>query len=289
MEGKRDLLHLYGTLDVLIYYSKISKELGKFLRSKKIATKIHLPRFFFLKRGSKEPPLYIQDMWCVDERMLKLRGKYLKEVKQELSEKQRLVWDYFPPRKLIDFFYATNDEGRGKAIERVFIDIDRKKHSADEARKVAFALIDEIKKDKEFNRKLKYRIVVLWTGNSFHVYLLLKKKINLEFYNKHLSYGEKRQDSFIMKWAFEISQKTKIPVSAGHEKSKKFIILDSSNTPSGKLARAPFSLHISNNKIDGVCIPVSLNELKDKALIARLDALTPEKVLKNLNAYSKLL
>ena len=43
---------------------------------------------------------------------------------------------------------------------------------------------------------------------------------------------ERKQESFIMKWAKEISKETKIPVSAGHEKPEKFIILDSSNTPS---------------------------------------------------------
>ena len=56
-----------------------------------------------------------------------------------------------------------------------------------------------------------------------------------------------------MKWAKEISKETKIPVSAGHEKPEKFIILDSSNTPSWKLARAPFSLHIKDwNTLDSV-------------------------------------
>ncbi|MBS3075119.1 hypothetical protein J4429_01540 [Candidatus Pacearchaeota archaeon] len=43
---------------------------------------------------------------------------------------------------------------------------------------------------------------------------------------------KRKQESFIMKWAKEISKETKIPVSAGHEKPEKFIILDSSNTPS---------------------------------------------------------
>ena len=288
---KDDILYSSGELDVLPYYSKISLSIKNFLKGKKIASKIHLPNFFFLRRGSDLKPLYIEDMKCVDNKMLSLRGAHLKDVRNKLSEKQALVWTYFPPRKLSQFFYATNDEGVGKPIERIFIDIDRRKHSADEARIVALNLVDIIKSDIEFNRLIKInKIVILWTGGSFHVYLLLSKPINLDFYSKYLSYGEKKEDSFIMKWANKISEKTKIPVEGGHEKSEKCIILDSSNTPSGKLARAPFSLHIKDWKnIDGVCVPVSVNELSNKNLIKKLQKLTPDIVLRNLKKYKGLL
>lgn len=286
---KNKVLRNHGYLDVLPYYSKASKILGRFLKDKKIASKVHLPNFFFLKRGSKMPSLYIEDFSVVNEKMLKLRKGHLKDVRKELNEKQQLIWEYFPPRKFSQFFYATNDEGAGKEIERIFIDIDRRKHSADDAKNVTLALLETIRKDKEFNRKLKYRVVVLWTGNSFHIYLLLKKKINLSFYNKYLSYGKKKEDSFIMKWAGQVTKRIGISVSAGHEKSEKFIILDSSNTPSGKLARAPFSLHIKKNKVDGVCVPIAIADLKKKELTRRLQKLTPEDVLRNLNSYRKLL
>ena len=93
-----------------------------------------------------------------------------------------------------------------------------------------------------------------------------------------------------MKWVEKIETETGIPVSAGHEKSEKFIILDSSNTPSGKLARCPFSLHIKDGKTyDGVCVPVSISDLSDKDLIRKLEKLTPDDVLKNLKRYKKLL
>ncbi len=287
-----DILHLNGELDVLDYYSKTASALADFLKDKEIASKVHLPNFFFLKRGSKEKPLFIDDFSVVDSKMLSFRKNHLKDIRKKLNEKQELVWEYFPPRKLIQFFYATNGEGVGKPIERIFIDIDRRKHSAEDARKVCLELINVIKNDREFNKLLRYRTVVLWTGASFHVYLLLKKKIDLRFYNKYLSYGsgKNKTESFIMKWAGLVEKNTGIPCRAGHEKSDNFIVLDSSNTPSGKLARAPFSLHIRDGKtVDGVCVPVSADELSDKNLIKRLQKLSPEEVLRDLKKYKKLL
>jgi hypothetical protein len=287
----KNILHLNNQLDILPYYSKVSFALKNFLKGKKLAVKIHLPNFFFLRRGSDLKPLYIKDLHCVDEKMLSLRKVHLKDVKDKLSEKQQLVWTYFPPRKLSQFFYATNDEGVGKPIERIFIDIDRRKHTAEESRIVTFNLVKIIKEDKEFNKMLKInKIIIIWTGASFHVYLFLKNPIKLDFYNKYLSYGEKKQDSFIEKWANNLTKITGILVHAGHEKSEKCIILDSSNTPSGKLARAPFSLHIKDWKtIDGVCIPLSIDELNDKNLVKKLKKLTPIDVLKDLKKYERLL
>ncbi len=93
-----------------------------------------------------------------------------------------------------------------------------------------------------------------------------------------------------MKWVNEIEEKTKIPVRAGHEKSDKFIILDSSNSPSGKLARVPFSLHVKDWKtIDGVCVPISISELEDKNIVKKLKNLEPDDVIRDLKKYGKLI
>jgi len=286
-----DILKPFGSLDCLYYYGKISRKLEKFLKGKEIATKTVLKDFSFLKRGSNSAPLYIQDLRQIDEKMLKLRAKHgLGEVESELKGKQALIWRYFVPRKIMNFFYACNGEKQGKPIDRVFIDIDRQNNTSGDARKVALSLIKQIKSDEKFNKMLKYKLIILWTGSSFHIYLLLARKINLDFYNKYLSYGKKKQDSFIMKWASAVGKETGIMVKAGHEKIKDAIILDSSNTPSGKLARAPFSLHIkAYNEIDGVAVPLSEKELRDKNLTSRLRKLTPENVLKNLNSYARLL
>jgi hypothetical protein len=66
--------------------------------------------------------------------------------------------------------------------------------------------------------------------------------------------------------------------------------LDTSNTPPGKLARCPFSLHIKNSKtIDGITVPVSQKELTDTKLISKLQKLTPETIWKDINHYISLL
>jgi len=66
--------------------------------------------------------------------------------------------------------------------------------------------------------------------------------------------------------------------------------LDSSNTPSGKLARTPFSLHVKDWKtIDGVCVPISYEELNNKNLIKDLKKISPDSIIKNLKNYEKFL
>lgn len=284
------MLYKRGELDVLDYYSKISRVLDKFLDDREIATKTVLPNFKFLKRGSNSPRLFIKDLREIDDNMLKLRKHHLDEVRDKLTEKQILIWQYFVPRKPVNFFYATNGENPGKEMDRVFIDIDRQKYSGEDARKVASELIKVIKQDSEIKKFLNFKIFVMWTGSSFHVYLFLEKKINLDFYQKYLSYGEKKELSFIEKWAEQVFKKTGINVKAGHQREEDSIILDSSNTPSGKLARVPFSLHVSSKgEIDGVAVPLSEKELEDKNLTKKLEKLTPKSILENIDSYSKLL
>ncbi|MBI2046957.1 hypothetical protein HYT26_02240 [Candidatus Pacearchaeota archaeon] len=293
----KDILSPFGSLDVLYYYSIVAEKLKDFLKGKEIAVKIWLsnPKGipFFLKRGSNSPPLYIEDFSVVDEKMLKLRaGHSLSEVKNQLAAKQELVWEYFVPRKLMDFFYACNKEGQGRRIERVFIDIDKGKNVKSEiAQKVAESLIEIIKNDKELNKILKYRMFIMWTGNSFHIYLILKKPVNLDFYNKYFAYHKDSPlGSFTGRWAEKIKKKTGINVQGGHEKTPEHITIDPSGTPSGKLARCPFSLHMkSASEADGIAVPLSENDLKRKNLVAELRKLTLKKVLENLKYYAKRL
>lgn len=290
----KNILKPFGGLDVLYYYTLVSPYLKKFLKGKEIATKIWLPKGipFFLKRGSKNPALYIQDLECVDEKMLRLRAKHgLKEVENKISKKQILVWNYFVPRKLMDFFYATNNEGQGKQIERIFIDIDKgKKVESEIARIIALNLVNIIKADKSFNKLVKYKTVIMWTGKSFHLYLLLNKRVNLDFYNKYIAYSKKTPlESFTGKWASILTKETGIKVQGGHEKLEKHIVIDPSGTPSGKLARCPFSLHMKSAKeSDGIAVPLTEKELLDKELVKKLKRLSPESVLKNIKTYSSL-
>lgn len=290
-----EIINPFSHTDVLLYYSIISEKLKNFLRGKEIATKIWLPHGnipFFLKRGSKQQPLYIEDLSCVDEKMLKLRESDLASAKNQLSKKQALVWDYFVPRKLMDFFYATNNEKPGKPIERIFMDIDKGEGvTSENAQEVTTFLIGEIKNDKEFAKLFKFKIFLMWTGSSFHVYLLLGKPMQNKDYEKYFSYKKDFPlESFTGRWAAEIQKKTKIKVQSGHKKIPNGINIDPSQTPSGKLARAPFSLHMkSPTEIDGVALPLTEKQLKDKELVKKLKSYTPRRVIDELDKLAVLI
>jgi hypothetical protein len=198
----------------------VAPYLQNFLDNKEIASKIVGENFVLLKRGTKETPLFINDFKEIDKRYLELRANHhLDEVKDQLTEKQILLRKYFIPRKLVNFFYACNNE-YGNSIDRIFIDIDRQTNSADDARKVANELTKIIISDKQFNDLIDFRLFILRTGASFHIYVLLKKNIDHTFYDKYLSYGKGKEQSFITRRAAEISKATKLKVLAGHERKK---------------------------------------------------------------------
>lgn len=290
----KDILNEYGCLDVLNYYSKVFPLLKGYLKKKEIATKIWLPKSqtlpFFIKRGSKNKPLFIDDI-KIDSKFLELRSQYsLKDARKKLTTKQALMWDYFVPRKVVEFFYATNGENVDKPISRIFFDIDRGKQTVEDARQVTLSLINEIRNDQDFSKLIKYDFFLMWTGSSFHVYLMLKKPQPHSFYTKYLSYTDSDPfASFTGRWALNIAKKFKIKVKGGHERLNKGIIIDPSQTPSGKLCRAPFSLHTRKGIIDGVSIPILESELKDPSIVKKLQAYTYEDVLKNIDELIKKL
>jgi len=289
MKKKMDLLHPYGKLDTLKYYSLVSEKLKKFLKNKEIATIIHIPPGIkLLRRATKLGRLYAKDIKATKE-FLEFRATHkLKQAKGKFSYPKLKIWRYFFPRKFVELHYAVNSENIHSEIDRVYIDIDRSNLDEEKAKQVVLSLINVIKKDKAFNSHVKDKFFILWTGNSFHLYLLLKKPINhKEFMNIFSLNG-----LFLKKWASQVQKQTKIPVKAEHEKKKNLITLDTSQSPPGKLARAPFCLYISKGlrkKISGIAIPVTQAQLKQKNIIQKLKTLTPEKVINNIGSYKKLL
>ncbi len=160
----KDILHPFGELDLLYYYSIVAERLQDFLKGKEIAAKIHLsgkvPKL--LKRGSQLTPLFVPDLARVHADFLKLRdGHHLKDVRKKLTPQQILLWEYFFPRKMIDLLYACNNEHPGLPIERVFVDIDKGKHIASEvAQEATLSLVQQIREDRKFNALAKYRAVI---------------------------------------------------------------------------------------------------------------------------------
>jgi len=233
----KNIIKPFGHTDVLLYYGIVAEKLKKYLKDKEIATKIWLPNArmpFFLKRGSKSEPLYI-DEFKVDEKFLEIRKNIhkLNDARAKLTKTQIKIWDYFVPRKLLDFFYATNKEGKGKSLERIYFDIDRGNISSEESIKVTKEFVDIIKGDNKFWDLIKGKLFVLWTGSSFHVNIFLNKNVSNAFYEKYISYSKDEPlASFTGRWAKKINEKFKFKVNGGHEKIKKGVNIDPSQTPS---------------------------------------------------------
>ncbi|MFH0714477.1 MAG: hypothetical protein V1847_01540 [Candidatus Diapherotrites archaeon] len=291
-ELKKSALKPFGQTDCLPYYIAVASKLRGFLKDKMLSTKILIPNGpKILKRGSEIEPLYVDELAQVgSESFWKLRKKHLDEVRAQLSPLELKAWTYFYPRKYAELLYATNGEGVGLSIERIFFDIDRKGRSAKEAQLVARELARCILTDLEFNKLVgAFKLQAAWTGKSFHLYVLLENPIDREFYEEHLQFSKNNpMQGFAGKWSVEIFQKLDIPITGGHEKVSGFITIDPSQTPSGKLCRAPFSLHVKDGKIvDGVCVPLKVEMLSDKKLLSKLEKLSPEKVLKDLNVWAK--
>jgi len=280
--------------DVIFYYSKVFPKLRKFLEDREIATITYLKDTTIVKRGSHDSPLHINELIKgINKKFLNLRkGRevHLKDVRSELTKQQIKIWEYFVPRKLITLHYAVNYEHPNKPLKRIYFDIDRENIPAEKAQLVALKLIETIKKDKTF--KLKYKIFPMWTGNSFHVYLLLKKAVPHSFYEKHIHTELHNQEAtFTGRWAQKINKELKnIKVIAGHEKKPGYINIDPSQSPSGKIARCPFSLYVkSYSSIKGIALPLSIQDLKNKNLVNKLRSYTPEKVIKEINQLAKKL
>ncbi len=282
----KKILNKSGQLDCLSYYKEIFEKkknfLIKFLKDKEISTKIYLPKedFYLVKRGSKEKPLYFSEIKASKNFLSLRKDNDLDDVREKVSKKEEKIWHYFVPRKMIEMHYACNKE-KGDKIDRIFIDIDPgEKFEAEHGRKVVLELLKEIKEDKEFRSKFEFNTEVIWTGKGFHVYIILKKEYSKKIYQKYFSWGGKKK-SFIEKWAKNISNSLKLNVKAGHERKKDKIILDTSATPPGKLARCPYSLHLNEKgKLVGICVPLKKKELENNKIIKKLEKLNLKEVIK---------
>lgn len=284
----------FGEVEVLLYYGIVGSRLTGYLKGKELAAKNWFPPKGgmpkVLKRGSKEEPLYIEEFVdAITPEFLSLRKKHLDEVRDSLTHSQEKVWKYFVPRKLSDLFYATNNEGEGKPINRIFFDLDRGEGVTPEyAQEVAKEFVGIMGGDlKRLNCSEPF---IMWTGSSFHIILFLKKKMPPSFYEENFQVSAKGDlDTVAQKWIEEL-KKTGLKVTASHEKTKGLITIDPSQTPSGKLARSPFSLHMKDDKtVDGVAIPLDVEMLSDKKLVAELKAYTPNRVVEELGALAKRL
>lgn len=291
-----DLLKPFGDVEVLILYGVVGEFLSDFLVDREIATKVWLPKGnipYFLKRGTKEKPLYIKDfVEAVDKDFIFKRKKYgsLEDARDELSEKQNLVWKYFVPDKYCNFFYATNGE-KGNTFDRAYLDIDRGENvEAEEARNVTYELSKAIKSSEELMEEVE-ETFVFWTGNSFHYYLFFNDELDDSFYQNKLKVSENKEKTLIEELIEEVDGKVSTDVIGGHEKDRGKINIDPSQTPVGKLGRIPLgSLHMKNAvEVDGFSIPLTEDMLGEKDLARDLTNYSAKQIVDEVEELAERL
>jgi len=290
----------FGKIDVLLLYAIVAESLSEYLTDHEIATKIWMPQKkvrYLLKRGSKLEPLKVNELIeAVDLDFLMLRSKeeHLKDAKKDITNLQYKVWQYFFPRKLADFFYATNYENPGGEIDRIFFDIDRSKEmTALQAQESTRIFVETIKEDQKFQRLFENpEPFIYWTGNSFHVFLFLNEHKPNIYYEEYFKYTKNDpEQNFTGKWAKKVNEQVDFKVIGGHERVGNSINIDPSQTPSGKLSRVPLgSLHMKDAKtIDGVSVPLTQKMLYDDNLVRNLKDYRPKDIIENLDQFEKLL
>ena len=295
-----DPIKPFGKLDVLLLYAIVGEKLKKYLKERELASKIWLPHGnipYLIKRGSKLEPLSADELVkAVTPEFLEIRSKKenLLSAEKDITDLQKKVWQYFFPRKLADFFYATNQEGVNKNIDRIFFDIDRGKEiSSEQSQKVTKLFVETIEQDKKLNDLLgNVDPFIYWTGSSFHVIIFLDKKKPNSFYGKYFQYSKHDpKSSFTGRWADEVNKQTKFQVIGGHDKRPNIINIDPSQTPSGKLCRIPLgSLHMKDAKtIDGISIPLTKKLLEKNNLVEDLKKYRAKYVIENLSELSNRL
>ncbi|MBN2478416.1 hypothetical protein JXB01_03955 [Candidatus Micrarchaeota archaeon] len=275
-----DVLKPFGVPEVLLYYSIISSKLKGFAGGREIAGKNHVKGRLLLKRGSQLEPLDISELSKVDEKFLELRKtKHLKDIEGKIPKVQEKLWRYFLPRKFADLFYAANYE-KGNEIRRIFYDIDRTDVERERVKEVALKFIELTEEKKP--EWIKGKPFVMWTGDSFHIYLNLKKPVNTGFYERNIRHDM----GFTLEMINELDREFG-KIKGGHEKKKGHIIIDPSQTPPGKLARLPFSLHVGDKGVDGIAVPLSRKELENRKIIEELEEIKAGDVIKNLDKLGK--
>lgn len=268
------ILKPFKHTDYLYFYKHVAEIIKPFIKNKPIATKIFIPKGpKLIKRATKLTQLYVEDILNnVNDKFLEIRSKYhLREVLDKINKKQHLIWQYFFPKKDIEFFYSTNGEvfgGKFKAkkikLDRIFFDIDRKNINLRTVTKIMISFVHLLEKDKEVKEFIKknisdYKTFVMYTGNSWHIYLILDKQIDETIYFKYVKHHREEKTQSLTTIIVDKLRNTFNNINIGHEKVEKNVIIDPSQTPFGKLARLPYSLHIKEAKlIDGIAIPMNM-------------------------------
>ncbi len=296
LEDADDPLEPVGQLDVVLYYAAVADAMQTYLGDRELCGKIFIPDGpVLLKRGSELPPLTVTDLVeAIDHEFLELRKDpgHLDDVRDQLSEEQERVWQYFYPRKYAEFLYATNHEGDGKPIDRIFYDIDRgDTMTAEDALTVTRSFVTILAED-DVIQDVQDSMLIKWTGASFHVEIMLNDQKPAFFYDNHIFTSKTEERDTVTERAIErLRTAVDVDVMGTHEKQSDAITIDPSQTPSGKLNRVPLgSLHMADAEtVDGVSIPITRDELFDNGVLEMVQSYTPTAVLRDSDELAEKL
>ncbi len=296
VEAADDILHPNGQLDVTLLYALAADAMQDYLGERELSGKIPIPDGpVLLKRGSELAPLTAAELVAaVDEDFLTLRNDpgHLDDARDDLTDVQEKVWQYFYPRKYAEFLYATNHEGEGKPIDRIFFDIDRAGDiTAEDALQVTRRFV-EVLEDDEVAADITELMIIKWTGASFHVELLLTEKQPGFFYDNHVFASKTtKKDTITGRAVKTLNEEMDLTVVGTHEKEEGHVVIDPSQTPSGKLNRVPLgSLHMADAEtVDGVSVPLTKDELFDDGVLDMVQSYTPDSLVRDMDELGEKL
>lgn len=285
-----DVLRPYDELDVLPYYGRIAEKLMGFLRGRELASRIWTPsgrpRSVVIS-SPPSPPLYVEQVaGAMTPGLADARLKYrnVDEARGILSPGQQLTWQYFPSRRYVGFYYATNRSGHDREIDRAVYDISPSVGATlDEALDAVRALTGAIVSDDRYHALFKGDPFVYWTGSAFQVMLLTREHQPASFYRDSLEYtgkGRTLSDSWIDAAALQGGVK----ISGGSQRRRGFVRIDTDLTPPGKLCPIPIGCldMADGTTLAGVSVPLTPALLKTD-LLPGLVAYGPEQVLDELD------
>jgi hypothetical protein len=207
-----------------------------------------------------------------------------------LSREQLLTWQYFPARRYISFYYATNRSGPGREIDRVVYDISPCVGSTlEDALDAVRALTGAIVSDDRYHSLFKGDPFIYWTGSAFQAMLFTREPQPASFYRDSLEYtgkGRTLSDSWIDAAAREggSASAAGVKIMGGSQRRRGFVRIDTDRTPSSKLCPVPVGcIEMADGKtLAGVSVPLTPDMLKTDVL-PELTAYTPEQILDELD------
>ncbi len=285
-----DVLRPYGELDVLPYYGKIAAKLTGFLHGRELASRIWTPHGRIrsvIITGQTAPPLHIRQLSeAVTPQFIQAREQYrnLDAARARLSPEQQLVWQYFPQRRYVGFYYSVNRLGPGREIDRAVFQIERSVGSTPSGALAAVkAFTSAAISDPGYRELFRGEPFVYWTGSSFQVMLFTSEPQPASFYRSHLEYTGKGR-TMVDRWIDLAAANSGGKIAGGTGRRRGVVLINAEPTLPGKLCPVPVGCldMADGTTVQGVSVPLTMDML-NADLPDELTAYTPERIIDELD------